>query len=234
MLLTDGLANVGITDPEILAQHALELSRRGVSTSTFGVGLDYNHHLLEAMANQGGGSYYYIEEPRDIPNIFAREFREIAAATAADVAVYLTLPEGLRPIVLGGWRTETSEDQLRIDLGALYSGREQPIYVKLQLDPGSDQADLLVKAIVRGKLINGMLSEAEARVVFKLADQAAVDAARRDQSVLERCAKVEMADQTIEALKLEREGRREQAAQLMKDSINNILPTSQAGRTAKL
>lgn len=61
LLLTDGLANCGITDVEALMQHAHELRQRGVSTATFGVGLDFNEHLLEALAEQGGGRFYYID-----------------------------------------------------------------------------------------------------------------------------------------------------------------------------
>jgi Ca-activated chloride channel family protein len=63
LLLTDGLANVGITDLEELAVHARELAARGVSTSTFGVGRDFDQHLLEAMANRGGGQFFFIESP---------------------------------------------------------------------------------------------------------------------------------------------------------------------------
>ena len=57
LLLTDGLANHGITDRDALAHHAGELRRRGVVTSTFGVGADFDERLLRDMAHEGGGSF---------------------------------------------------------------------------------------------------------------------------------------------------------------------------------
>ena len=42
LLLTDGLANKGITDSGELAAHAAALRARGVSTTTFGVGNDFD------------------------------------------------------------------------------------------------------------------------------------------------------------------------------------------------
>jgi Ca-activated chloride channel family protein len=42
LLLTDGLANQGITDHATVAHHASELRDRGVVTSTFGVGGDFD------------------------------------------------------------------------------------------------------------------------------------------------------------------------------------------------
>ena len=60
LLLTDGLANVGITDVAELTHHASELRARGVSTSTFGVGNDFNEELLQGMAQAGGGHFYDI------------------------------------------------------------------------------------------------------------------------------------------------------------------------------
>src|SRR4029079_14878774 len=62
LLLTDGLANVGITEPDELARHARELRARGVSTTTFGVGNDFDEKLLQDLADAGGGHFYYIAD----------------------------------------------------------------------------------------------------------------------------------------------------------------------------
>ena len=105
LLLTDGQANAGITDLEELAKHARELSARGISTSTFGVGMGFNEHLLEAMSNQGNGSFYYIQTPSQIPDLFTREFKELAAITARNVKLRAHHPspggcDGIRRVAL--------------------------------------------------------------------------------------------------------------------------------------
>ena len=60
-----------------------------ISTSTFGVGEGFNEHLLEAMSNQGGGNFYYIDTPKAIPDLFLREFKELAAVTARTIPIRL-------------------------------------------------------------------------------------------------------------------------------------------------
>src|SRR5688572_27819113 len=73
LLLTDGLANVGITDPAELARHASELRARGVTTTTFGVGEDFDEALLQSMADASGGHFYFIENAAQIQDHIATE-----------------------------------------------------------------------------------------------------------------------------------------------------------------
>lgn len=56
VLLTDGHANIGITDAGQLAALTQEARRRGITTSTIGFGRGYDEDLLRAMADAGGGN----------------------------------------------------------------------------------------------------------------------------------------------------------------------------------
>lgn len=219
LLLTDGLANVGITDLEELAMHARELASRGVTTSTFGVGLGFNEHLLEAMSNQGRGNFYFIETPMQIPDIFLKEFNELATITASDVEIELEIPAQVNVELFGGWANEKKDGKFRIFAGNLYSGQTQEIYLKVLTPPAADKSELDFSARVMAKDENGKVIEDKATWVFKYADAESVQQEDRKQDVLERYASVEMADRSTEALKLERAGEREKAHRLMNASI---------------
>ncbi len=219
LLLTDGLANVGITDLEELAMHARELATRGVTTSTFGMGLGFNEHLLEAMSNQGRGNFYFIESPMQIPDIFLKEFNELATITASDVEIELEIPAQVNVELLGGWANEKKDGKFRIFAGNFYSGQNQEIYLKVLTPPANDKNELDFSARVMTKDENGKVIEDKATWVFKYSDAESVQQEDRKQDVLERYASVEMADRSTEALKLERAGEREKAHRLMNSSI---------------
>lgn len=74
ILLSDGLANVGTSNPSALAEHAQRSQAQyGVSTSTVGVGKDYDEHLMASMAHAGKGAHYYAEDAEAIVSAFSRE-----------------------------------------------------------------------------------------------------------------------------------------------------------------
>ncbi|MBP0028260.1 MAG: macro domain-containing protein [Roseofilum sp. Guam] len=92
ILLSDGIANVGETNPDVISTDVHGLAQRGVSTTTMGVGDDYNESLLEAIAASGDGNYYYIESPDQLPDIFAMELQGLMATLGKNVTLSFTLP----------------------------------------------------------------------------------------------------------------------------------------------
>jgi len=87
LLLSDGQANAGLTDPAAIRRHVARLAERGVSTSTFGMGDDYDEELLEGMANAGDGHAYYVERAQDLSALFAAELRGLAAQYGRTVSL---------------------------------------------------------------------------------------------------------------------------------------------------
>ncbi len=94
LLLTDGLANVGITETGPLSSLAKGTASLGVVTSTFGVGTDYDEQLLAAMAEAGGGNDYFIPNKEGIHPTFQAELAELLSVVAEGVSVTINFPQG--------------------------------------------------------------------------------------------------------------------------------------------
>ena len=224
LLLTDGLANRGITDIEELTHHARELRRRGVATSTFGVGLDFNEQLLEALAEQGGGHFYYIERPDHIPDVFRRELGELLTVVAREAFLSITIPSGVAVELLGDLPHERTGARLRIFLGDLCAGERRALYTRVLTPP-----DMLGTSLVlRGELGYADLDRRTATVVaeisFSYTREAEVLLAPLHEAILQRSGEVELAAATAQALKLERSGQRQQAQAVMQQSLAANMP----------
>ena len=65
-----------------------------ITVSTVGVGDGADQNLLEEIARIGGGRYYFAEDPRTIPQIFAKE---TVAASKSAINEQPFLPQVVRP-----------------------------------------------------------------------------------------------------------------------------------------
>ncbi|PHV63792.1 vWA domain-containing protein [Cyanobacterium aponinum] len=87
ILLSDGLANVGETNPDVIGNDVNGLSKRGVNTTTMGIGDDFNEDLMQGMALSGDGNYYFIQNPDQLPSIFNAELQGIMATIGQKVSL---------------------------------------------------------------------------------------------------------------------------------------------------
>lgn len=226
LLISDGLANCGITDIEELGYHSRQIHARGVSTSTFGVGADFDENLLELIANQGGGNFYYIESPNRIPEIFAAEFKEVSTVTAYAVEVMVNLPQGVQAEVPGGWKQEIQPtaqgSALRLYLGDLPATQRRGIFLYLAIPPQGGTAPLEIEAVLRCK--NEAQQVVEKRAACTLqpvpAEQARAEPAERGS--LERFSLVQASEAASQAHRLEKMGRLEEASRLIEAALESF------------
>ncbi|MFL6337283.1 MAG: vWA domain-containing protein [Pyrinomonadaceae bacterium] len=131
LLITDGLANVGLTGTDEIVSQVEGLFERGVSTSTVGIGEDFNEDLLIPMARAGGGNAWHVAEAADMQRIFAVELEGLLAQFAHDVSLGLVPSDGVRVTdVLNDFElTETG----RYRLPDLQAGSPLDIVLRLHL-----------------------------------------------------------------------------------------------------
>jgi Ca-activated chloride channel family protein len=140
LLLTDGLANVGETVPDVIATDVKRLALEGVSTTTLGVGKDYNEDLLEAMARSGDGNYYFIESPTQLADIFQTELRGLMATTGRAVRLGL---EFLGGTTLADVLNDFQRDpEGRLQLPNLVAGMPVEVVLRLNVPPQAYAAGL--------------------------------------------------------------------------------------------
>jgi Ca-activated chloride channel family protein len=136
VLITDGLANVGVTSTDEIVTQSMGLYQRGVSTSTIGIGADFNEDLLMPMAQSGGGNAWHVVEPDDMRHIFQTELEGLIAQFAHTVSLSLIPADGVRIVdVLNDFDlTETG----RYRLPNLQAG--SPLDIVAQLKVGAEEA----------------------------------------------------------------------------------------------
>jgi Ca-activated chloride channel homolog len=219
LLLTDGLANRGITDIEELALHARELRQRGITTSTFGVGLDFNEHLLEGMASQGGGHFYYIERPGQIPEFFRNELGELLTVVARETVLRITIPQGISLETLGDIPHEQEAGAVRIFVGDLCAKEQRTLYTRLLLPPGTASATVKISGELGYANLDNQTEAVADDIVFSYGNNAEVQRSPLNEAVLQRVSEVELATASTRALQLERAGKRREAAAMMRQSL---------------
>lgn len=92
ILLSDGQANEGITSVEAICMHVRELASAGVTTSTVGIGFDFNEELMTAIATAGQGNSWYGQRAEDLAESFDAEMGFLANLVWQDVRIKLETP----------------------------------------------------------------------------------------------------------------------------------------------
>ncbi|MBN2600973.1 MAG: VWA domain-containing protein, partial [Candidatus Marinimicrobia bacterium] len=133
LLLSDGLANEGVTRADKLQEICYDKSLQNMSMSTFGVGADYDEDLLLGLAELGVGNYYFIHSPEEIPTIFASEMSGLLAVAAQNVKIQIKTTSGVKVLDVFGYLSETNDNQTEVAVGDIFSNDHYSITFKLKL-----------------------------------------------------------------------------------------------------
>jgi Ca-activated chloride channel homolog len=136
VVLSDGMANIGVTDPASLRALAASQSSQGITVSTIGLGLDFNEDLLAAMSDAGGGSYAFVDRPGELSEILDGELTAMTTIAGRNARLDVSVAPGVEILETYAESAETHEGGFTVFLGDVHAGEHRKIVARVRIPAG--------------------------------------------------------------------------------------------------
>jgi Ca-activated chloride channel family protein len=140
VMITDAIANTGVTDEQLIATVGKYYDERRIRLSGVGVGREFNDALLDRLTERGKGAYVFLGSEAEVDAVFGPRFISLVETTALDVHFQLHLPPSLRMNVFYGEESSTVKE----DVQAIhyFANTSQLFLSDLMARGGQDGAEL--------------------------------------------------------------------------------------------
>jgi Ca-activated chloride channel homolog len=148
----DGMANLGVSDPDGLSEQLRADADDGIQLLTLGFGMGhYSDHLMEQLAREGDGFYAYVDDDREADRLFGEQLVSTLQTLALDAKVQVTFdPQQVAAFRLVGFENRglAHEDFLddTVDAGDIGAGHAVTALYEVQLassvDPDATMASV--------------------------------------------------------------------------------------------
>ena len=227
LLLTDGLANVGVTDPEALVAMArLTAEEQDVGTTTIGFGEDFDEDLLTAMAEAGRGNAHFAETPDAAPGIFAEELEGLLSLVAQNVSVEIRPSAEVQLLgILNDFSHVPVPGGVQIQLGDAYGDEGRRVVFELHVPELASLGVVeIAEVVLRSTTIGREIAQHELRLPLVVnlvaADEAA--ASEADREVTEEVIVLTSARAQKQARELADRGKFDEAHEVLSDAAKEL------------
>ena len=190
LLLSDGQANIGIQDLDAIASHCSRMVSTGVSTSTYGLGRDFNEQLMSGMAQSGHGNSYYGETAQDLIDPFTREFELLASLFARSVRLSIDPSPGVAVKMLNDY---TRDDDGSWVLPPVPYGGQAWAILRVDAPPCSGSAELFGLLVNYSLLGDDTVHKASEHLVLRTVERTAFDGMAENVLVARRAGELNAA-----------------------------------------
>jgi len=148
VFLSDGVANVGETDPAKLSETVKPIREKGIYLNTIGVGMNnHNDVLLEQLADKGDGVCSYIDSPSEAKKVIVDGFTGAFETIARDVKVQVEFdPAQVERYRLLGYENRAIADKDfrndKIDAGEVGAGHQVTALYEIERATGASEKPL--------------------------------------------------------------------------------------------
>ena len=139
ILCSDGVANVGAVTPDGIRQAIRDYTKQGILLTTVGFGMgDYNDYLMEQLADDGDGSYAYVDTLASAKRIFVENLTGTLQVIAKDAKVQVDFnPAVVKRYRLVGYENRDVADidfrNDAVDAGEIGAGHTVTVLYEVEL-----------------------------------------------------------------------------------------------------
>jgi len=141
ILCSDGVANVGNTEADVILNEIRGHVKEGVTMTTIGFGMDnYNDVLMEQLADNGDGFYAYVDDMREAKRLFIDNLTSTLQTIAMDAKVQVDFnPDVVSRYRLVGFENRAIADEdfrdNSVDAGEIGAGHSVTALYEIKLYP---------------------------------------------------------------------------------------------------
>ena len=155
IVLSDGVANVGSTGSESILATIKDYVDEGVTLTTVGFGMgNYNDVLMEQLANDGNGTYHYVDTLAEARRLFVENLTGTLQYIAQDAKIQVEFDgETVRSYRLLGYENrDVADEDFRndeVDAGEVGAGHTVTALYEIKINDDVTDDDTLATVRVR-------------------------------------------------------------------------------------
>ena len=144
ILCSDGVANVGQTSSDAILKEIRTYVEEGITLTTVGFGMEnYNDVLMEQLANNGNGSYAYVDTLNEAKRVFVENLTGTLQVIAKDAKIQVEFnPETVSRFRLLGYENRRlAREDFRndtVDAGEVGAGHSVTALYEIKLHENTD------------------------------------------------------------------------------------------------
>lgn len=228
LLLTDGLANHGITDTSGIIKVLEGSLKPNVTIFTFGYGSDHNVEMLREISEVGRGVYYFVQNIDGVSLAFADCLGGLLSVVAQNIKLECVALAGSTISSVKTRRTVTTivpQQHVEIELGDLYGEEERDVLLEIILP--ALPADNLEFSAVECRLnyanvLASSFDKKEAVVVVQRCSE--IPTGLIPESTISQQKNRILAAEAIEAAKVKAEnGELDKGRKVIQEALNNMM-----------
>lgn len=140
VLLTDGIANTGVTEPATIASDAERTSGPNIDISTIGVGQNLDTNLLAQLASSNNGLFHFVADEQDVHKVFVAEADSLLVPVARNVTLRIELPRSLEAAEILGEQAEVHGQTVQVHLPNLNAGATGVVMLRCRMRSETEES----------------------------------------------------------------------------------------------